>query len=550
MYNQIGLLTHSFIQKYARLCLVGLILCLSLLTVHLFRNVFTKPTVIRSEISAPKEHELSRKSQCKAIFAVTFFLIASLSLFCFLDKKTAVLFGPFYFFLFAIAAQLSYLYIHFSPEWSSDIRSYLLSGPLRESPGCNLNYGLYMASNVLQGKGPVICDLPPWCRMPGYGFFLALAGNPSNLLQMALNGIGLQILFFSLSLMFFFYTSLRIMTPLTAAIIATVISFFSYHFHQTYIESVMPSLILYLAAIGCLWTDRFGKSEVIPLKLHLLLHFGFAAWFALRTDILPAWGLLSLILYGKNFQTWKYLLIPLSLSLTIGLSWAFFKFPLTGEFCMTTNSVGCSLMVGLWEVPHKFIWTISDETYFSWMKQLKIPVESKEGSDFAVKEVFRFCATYPFYTFSVVLHKLLFYLKSFSFAPFNIQWKSLYLLIPLTLSISLKYKRFQTFIFSWPILFNVPIFFLFYSSSGRFYLAPTISLIIASFALLLDPGFYRKIMNYRKKTALILLSFMAFIWLGPALDNYLLKNDKLRYWAPFLDPNLSTLNRWAKQDGC
>lgn len=479
-----------------------------------------------------------------------FCLIACLGVcfFLFLNNRQATIYGSIYFFIFVIALQLSSLFLLFSPEWGRDLRAYFISESLQLSPGCNSNYGLYMASSILQGKGPLICGQPPWCRMPGYGFILALAGNAFDLLQMSIHGVLLQILLFALSLSFFFWAALRLLSPFVASLIATSISFLAEGFHHLQIESIMPTIILICSAIGCLFCAKYYKNEKIPLGYHILLHFAFALWFFLRTDILPAWAIVSLFFYGKSSRSWKYFLIPVSFALTIGLSWAFFKLPFTKEFSMTTESIGASLMVGLWEIPHKFVWTVSDGAYFLWLDLLNLPFGKKVSSDLALVEIFRFCFTYPIYTLSLILHKFLLFAKGcLENALYPGSWKGLYLLAPLFISFTLRYRCFQTFILSWPVLFNIPVFFLFYASEGRFYAAPIISLIVASFSLLLDRGFYRKMITYWGKTAIVLIAFLSILWFGPSVDEYLIKNDKLRYWAPFLDPFKSTLNVLAKK---
>jgi hypothetical protein len=511
------------------------------LTLESLNSLPTK--LVIDEIGA-SNHLAETKGLSKSAFFLTLLFVF---LFCLLSLREAKSFGVLFFFLLSLILQLSFLELSFPSEKGKDLRAYLAAGPLQEGPGCNSNYGLHMASSVLQGKGPVIGDFPSWCRMPGYGLLLALAGNPFHLLQMALNAIFLQLLLFSSSLAFFYFASLRILPRLASVMIVSIVSLLPFHFHRVTIESVMPAVILFSLGIGCFWIEKRSQQKPIPLFLHLFLHLSFALWFILRTDVLPAWALVSLILYGKSVRTWRYFLIPSAFFLCIGLSWALFKLSLLNEFCMTTHSVGASMMIGLWEVPHKFIWTVSDGAYFHWMDEMGISAVTKEGSDYAVKEVFRFCLTYPIYTLSLIFHKMLFFLKSFG--PLSsIPWKTLLLSFPLSVSLILNYKRFQTFLLAWPVFFNIPLFFVFYASGGRFYIAPVICLIIASLSLLLDAGFYRKIIASSKKTAMILLSYIAMIAFGPMLDDYLVRNEFLRYWAPFLDPKMSTLNILANSN--
>lgn len=465
----------------------------------------------------------------------------------FLDKKKALNYGPLYFFILPIAIHFCLLAFAFSPDWKRDLRVNFASGPLQEFPGSNLNYGLHMASSVLQGKGPLICGMPCWCRMPGYGFVLALSGNAFDLLQMAVNSVVLQIVLFGLTLSFFFWSALRIMSVFVAALISTMISFLPFRFFYLQVESVMPAVLLFFAGAACLFIH---KRKEASFRDHLLLHLSFALWFFLRTDILPAWALLSLFLYGRNRQNWKYFFIPIGLVFSIGISWALFKLPFTKEFSMTTHSVGASLMAGLWEIPHQFVWTPTDGSYFSWMNGADKDPTTKEGSDFALKEVIRFIWTYPFYLPCLIWHKFLLFAKSFAqFLDIKIfSWCRLWLLFVIFSSLLVKYKRFQTVLLSWIILFNVPVFFVFYSSDGRFYEAPNICLFIAALPLLFDREYYRKMYAEKLKFILGMFVVLIIIKFGFSLDKYLIHSHDFRYWSPFLDPKLSTLNVLRKLD--
>ncbi len=470
----------------------------------------------------------------------------------FLEKKGASIFGVLYFLVLPIAVQCSVLLLLFSPEWARDLRIEFTSGPaLQEAAGCNLNYGLYMASSILQGKGPLIVDMPPWCRMPGYGFILALAGYPFDMLQMAMNSVLVQMCLFALSVAFFFWAALRIMPPFMAGLISTVLAFLPIRMFYLQIESMMPAVIVFCSGAACLFCSQYYKGKQIPLRYHILLHSSFAFWFFLRTDVLPAWALISLAIYGVHWRSWKYFLIPIAFVLAIGLPWAFFKMPFTGEFSMTTNSIGASMMVGLWEIPHQFIWPVTDGAYFSWITGVGLEPGTKAASDYAVQEVFRFCFTYPVYVFSLIWHKFLIFAQSFWWSKYisALCWIRLYLMTIIVLSFVLNYKRFQTFLLSWPIFLNVPVFFLFYSSlgDGRFYNAPTACLLIAALSLLLDPEFYRRVYSHLGRAAVIIICMFGVMKFGPLVDDYFIKNEKLRYWAPFLDPTLSTLNVVEKE---
>ena len=77
----------------------------------------------------------------------------------------------FIFVAFQSASLLHYLTF----TLQKTLQAYLTAGSLAEFPGSNLNTGIHMATNFLQGKGITVgaigSEVPPWHRMPGYGLF-------------------------------------------------------------------------------------------------------------------------------------------------------------------------------------------------------------------------------------------------------------------------------------------------------------------------------------------------------------------------------------------
>ena len=86
------------------------------------------------------------------------------------------------------------------PEWALDLSATLAGGTILEGAGANLNYGIHMAQSVLKGEGPLIAGVPPWHRMPGYGYTIAAGSITGDLLRSGLNSIFLQAGFVSLAL--------------------------------------------------------------------------------------------------------------------------------------------------------------------------------------------------------------------------------------------------------------------------------------------------------------------------------------------------------------
>lgn len=455
--------------------------------------------------------------------------------------------------LFIASAALAYLvirlYLHFSVDTFYDLRVMYASGTLQEGSGSNLNYGIYMVSNFLKGNGPILAQgIPAWNRMPGYGVLGALVmlfiSQPDNLLLISMNIIMFQLIAIAIAAAFFFWSASKIMPPFVAGLITLYILWLPNQIYYTQIESLMPAIILLNLGFSCLYINAQNKSplQLPPLVYHLVLHLGFALWFFLRPDVVPAWFIMSAFLYGRRTANWKYLLLPIAFYLLVGLPWAYFKSQFTHEFSLATNSVGASLMVGLWEIPHKFIWTVSDGTYYQWMHDNAFDPVTKVGNDSAVREVFRFYLTYPIYMIALVWHKFIQYSVDFSEAlGFSFKLTLLFLSV-ISASFLMRFKPLQTLLLSWPFLFNLTVFFFTYSSGGRFYMPPTISLFVAAAPLLANYQFYLKLYDHKRITlGIICVAFMIFFY-GVKLDNLMVGADNFRYFAPFLDPSTSLLN--------
>ena len=177
--------------------------------------------------------------------------------------------------------------------------------------------------------------------------------------------------------------------------------------------------------------------------------------------------------------------MPALFMLAVGVPWGLFKQRYTGEFSMTTNSAGASLMVGLWEVPHPFVWTVDDGSYGRWAEIAGLPSDRKVASDAAVRETLRFWLTYPGYLVSLVWHEFMqfwsgqmapgiwyFSDRLVRFSPRlaeNMPYLRLASLAVIAVAVFTRYRPVMVLLLGWIVFFNVPLYFLVYSSAGRFY---------------------------------------------------------------------------------
>ena len=453
-----------------------------------------------------------------------------------------------YCIVVAFTLVISEYYIGFPPNADKEDLRVLCSTVSLQGEGANLNWGLFMASNLLKGKG-----FPPyWNRMPGYGLMSILAGitagDPTNVARMALHMAFIQIMFFIAAITFFTWSAMKIMSHRAAAIMATTIISLPNQFFFTQVDSIMISITLLILGTMFLYLCRIKKSGRVSLVYYLLIHSGFALWFVMRPDVVPGWILTSIFLHRRS---WRYYIIPVAFYLIIGLSWGSYKYKKTGDFNMTTAGTGASAFVGLWEIPHKFIWEPSDASSFKVATMLGISSGTTSGSKKITSEVIRFYFTYPGYTISLFYHKFIQFVF-YQFSPGygsqpvrNIMRKygfALLFLAVALISFLYRYKAMQTLLLSWPVLFNLPFFFLIYTSAGRFYAPHTAAMITYSVPLLMDKHFYWHIFKRPLAAVIILALTLALYFFGESLDKALIGWDAFRYWTPFLDPSDSFIS--------
>jgi hypothetical protein len=453
--------------------------------------------------------------------------------------------------LLTLAATSLELWLEYTPYWQlgRDVRVMLASGPVRDVVGANLNYGMYLGSRLLQGEGLTFGPgWVPWERTPGYGFFGALAGLVAgwrtDIFTIGLVSIELHLLFFALANASFVVAAARVMRPGLAVVGAVLVAFMPNQLANTQADSIMVPIYLLTAAALCLYLDRERRPGPPPIGYHLLVHLSFALWFLMRPDGVVGWAALSLILYWRSPRD---LALPAALYLAIGLSWALYKRQYTGEFSMTTNTVGDNAWISLWQAPNdKFRWHTDDGSYFEFEGHLDAPRRSKRASDLVVREVARFAATYPVYVGHVALHKFLQFVDVDAFNGIvnypRLSYGSLRgptvwsLMLTVALALLLPFEARRTLLLAWPLLFSLPLFLFFFSDGMRHVAPVSASLLVTAAATLGEVGFYRALASRRRRALSVVAVFVAAWFLLHWADRALLASDHFRYWTPFLDP--------------
>jgi hypothetical protein len=449
-----------------------------------------------------------------------------------------------------LAAAALELWLVHNPYWqhSRDLRVMLASGPVQENVAANLNYGMYLGSRLLQGEGITFGPgWVPWERTPGYAFLGALAGllagYRTDIFTIGLYLVMLHVLSLAIANGVFVAAASRLMRPAAALAVALVIAFMPNQLANTQVDSIMVAVYLLSASALCRYLYRSGQGAVPPLRDHLLVHGAFALWFLMRPDGVVGWAAVSLLLYWRR---WRWLALPAALYLALGLSWGAYKYQYTGEFSMATNTVGDNAWIGLWQVPHKFRWQTADPSYFAWAAAKGVPPTSKIASDTALREVTRFVLTYPVYTIHLVVHRLIELvdvncLNGVLSYP-HVVYERLRgpavvaLVFVFAACLVLGHAARRTLLVGWPLLFNLPLFLIFFSDGMRHVAPVTAALFASTLPPLLEPALYRTLWQ-RRRAALAIAAIVVLLWLGGRwVDRALLASDSLRYWTPFLDP--------------
>jgi hypothetical protein len=452
-------------------------------------------------------------------------------------------------FALTLAVVTLELWLVFNPYWldARDLRVHLTSGPLQHCVGCNLNYGMHLGSRLLEGEGLTYPpSRVPWDRTPGYGFIGALAGllagYDTNVFTIGIYLIGLHLLFFAAANATFVAAASLLMRREVALAVALAVAFMPNQISNTQADSIMVPIYLLTVAGLCLYIHRSRAGPPVPAACHALVHLPFALWFLVRPDGVVGWAAVSLLLYWRR---WRLLTLPAALLLLIGVSWGLYKYQYTGEFSMTTNTVGDNAWKGLWMVPNKFRWETTDESYHQWAEEKGVPARSKLGSEAALREAAHFLLTYPVYGVHVAVNRLVGYVDVNAFNSVHgfprVYYEKLRgpgvgaFLCVVAVGLVLGYERPRTLLLGWPLFFSLPLFLFFFSDGMRHVAPVSASLFVAGLPPLCESGFYRQIRRRWRIAAATVGAFVAAWLLLHWADGALLAADSWRYWTPILD---------------
>ena len=441
----------------------------------------------------------------------------------------------------------------FSPYWGRDLRSFYASEWLPIGPDSNLTSGLYEGSRLVQGLGETVrIGMVQWHRMPGYGLFCgmaALVGRTSDVIDIAANVILLQLLLFAAAAGLFVFAAQRMLPPWVAWLLGVLIAMLPKQLAYTQADSViMPIQLLVLAALLVyLAAERDGSGTFTPF---VLVNLACALWFAMRTDVLPGWTVLAIVLAGGR---WRRLALPVVLALTIAVPWAMYKKSYRHEFDLLPTNTGEVVLLSLCEVSGTFPFECTDVGYVDWARRGgHFDPATSQASSHAVAEVVRHWVTYPVHFGFMVFSKARRSITTESFPGFQTRFNRLYgvggdtwmfvlLLTAAAAALAVNHQRRRTLLLGWAVVLNMPVFFVTFASAGRFYPAAGVSLLVATVPLVCDRSFYASLARHPWRTAAVIVCVAAFVGGGSRVEQLVRTHDALHYWAPLLDPGRSTL---------
>jgi hypothetical protein len=442
----------------------------------------------------------------------------------------------------------------FSPYWSRDLRSVYAEELARSGSTGNLTGGLFEGSRIVQGLGQTVSPgFVQWHRMPGYGLFCALAaavGRTTDVINIAMVVIVFQVILYSGAVGLFWWAAQRVFEPWMAWLLGVLLVLLPKQVANTQVDAPIAAIaIVVLAALLVHLSERSDDGRPTA-GAFVLVNVAFALWFVMRNDVLPGWIVVSLVLAHRR---WRYLAVPALLIVTIALPWALYKQHYRHELDLMPTNTGEVLFLSLCEVPGAFPYDCSDAGYLEWAARIS-PSDptSSATSHRAVAEVVRHWVTYP-------VHFVLMVEAKFRRCVFVTGWPGfrtllnqpygtiqegggfLVLLAVVVVSVVVNHQRLRSVLLGWALFFNMPLFFVAYESSGRFYAGAGVSLVVAAVPLMFESDLYRQMARHPRRVAAVLVCVAAFLVGAHPAEDWVLKNDSLHYWAPLLDPSRSTL---------
>jgi hypothetical protein len=419
----------------------------------------------------------------------------------------------------------------------------------------NLTGGLYVGARIADGLGITV---PPgvveWHRMPGYGMFCALAavlGGTRDVIDIAILVILFQAFLYSAAVGVLVASAQPVFGVAVAWLLGVLLTLMPKQVAQTQPDSlVVPIAILGLAALLHLYAAQREDRAASSARVSLVMA-AFAAWFAVRNDVLPGWFAITAVVARRR---WPLLLLTACVAAVIAVPWAIYKRQYRPEFDLLPTNTGEVLFLSLCEAPGSFRYPCTDGGYFDWAAAIShADPTSARASNRAIVDVIRQWLTYPVHAVLMVWFKLRRCLSDWAWpgfqTPFNTPfvWARergglLALVTAIAMSIAVDHQRRRSVLLAWPLLFDLPIFLVVFASAGRFLGPAGVSAVVAGVPLILERGLYAQIRRYPWRAAAVFGCAAAFALTAAPVERFIVAHDGLHYWAPLLDPERSSIS--------
>jgi hypothetical protein len=464
--------------------------------------------------------------------------------------------GPYVSTVMCLSICILELGTLFSPYWSADIRPLYGAEQLSAAGSAgNLMTGLAEGARLIQHQGQTLAPgMVAWHRMPGYGWFCALAAliaRSTDVVEIAMVTIILQAVFYSIAVGVFVRIAQPVLGVRVSSLLAVLFILLPKQLHYTQVDSIAaPLSLLVLSTLLCC-LENVTRGEPVPMRVFLCVNGAFALWFAMRNDILPGWIIVAVAI---SLPRWRRLMVPVVLIAAIALPWALYKRQYRHEFDVMPTNTGEVLLLSLCEVPGAFPYPCDDAGYAQWATLAGYAdATSQAASNRAAIETVRHWATYPVHFALMVGSKFRNAVFPYSWPGFTTRTNAIYrpfereeglfvvLLTVFALSLAVKHERRRSLLLGWALLLNMPIFFVVFESSGRFYVAAGISLLAAAIPPLFERPFYACLRRHPWRVAIVIGCACLFTLESRRVEKFVVAHNSLHYWTPVLDPRHSTL---------
>jgi hypothetical protein len=480
---------------------------------------------------------------------------ALLVLAAFVAPRVVTTTGPWLLTILCLSVCLIEVETNLSPYWKYDARAFYASETVESGHDGNLTGGLFVGARAYSDQGLTVGPGEvEWHRMPGYGLFCAVAAalaGTTDVVQFVAIVILLQVALYAVAVAVFVAVAPRVFSVGIAYLLGVLLMLLPKQLHYTQSDSLIAPIAILVSAALMVYLAETVERPRPRMSTFLLVNGAFALWFVMRNDVLPGWLIVTAYIARHRL---RWMAVPACLIALITVSWAAYKQPYRHEFDAMPTNTGEVLYLSLCDVPSRLPYACDDLGYATWIQRTTGDADfiSQRASTRAVAEVVKYWFTYPMHfvlmtttKFDRALHDQFW---SGVFTRFNAIYAVMrdydvtaWLLAVMIIAIAVGHERRRSLLLGWPLFLSMPIYFVVWTSGGRFYPPANVAAIVAAVPLLADREFLRKIVSCRSRAAAAFVCVVVVLVVLKPIEMAILEHDAVHYWAPLLDPRGSSL---------